>query len=218
MDGLEIRKESVTTEFSSPYIKVYDLQYAEGKHYYDASRRSRESLMAIKSDEEFKTSVPDAVSCAIIVEVPGEEPRLYLTKEYRYPLGRYLLSVPSGLIDDTDKKQKHPSFSAAAREVFEETGMSIQEETDMMTQVNPLLFCSPGMTDESTAFIKVVLRRNGLPNLKIQDGVGGELFGASTFVTKAEALEILRRGSDENGIYFSAVTWIALVVFVSDIW
>ena len=44
---LKIRKEDVETLFESPYVRVYDLQYAPGKHYFNASRRKKEELPAI---------------------------------------------------------------------------------------------------------------------------------------------------------------------------
>ena len=34
----EIKRENVKTLFESPYLRVADLQYAPGKHYYDATR------------------------------------------------------------------------------------------------------------------------------------------------------------------------------------
>ena len=43
-----IKKENVVSLFESRFIKVFDLQYDEGKHYYDATRRPLEKIMAIK--------------------------------------------------------------------------------------------------------------------------------------------------------------------------
>lgn len=40
--------------FESKFIKVFDLQYQEGRHYYNATRRDEEDLVAAKSTEEFK--------------------------------------------------------------------------------------------------------------------------------------------------------------------
>lgn len=40
--------------FESKFIKVFDLQYREGRHYYNATRRDEEDLVAAKSTEEFK--------------------------------------------------------------------------------------------------------------------------------------------------------------------
>ena len=67
-----IRKENVKTLFETKFIHVFDLQYEEGKHYYDASRRPLDKLMAIKSDEEAKTALPDAVTCFVILKVKDD--------------------------------------------------------------------------------------------------------------------------------------------------
>lgn len=94
--------------FESKFIKVFDLQYREGRHYYNATRRDEEDLVAAKSTEEFKKMLPDAVSCVVIWnpsgddEKSGHEPCLLMNREFRYPTGQYLLSVPAGLIDPED--------------------------------------------------------------------------------------------------------------------
>lgn len=55
--------------------------------------------MAVKSDEEALAMLPDAVSCFVIIRLPGGDDRLLLSWEYRYPAGRFLLGVPAGLLD-----------------------------------------------------------------------------------------------------------------------
>ena len=57
-----IQKEKITTILDEKYVKVYDLEYENGKHYLNASRRTLDELVAVKSDEEVKTMLPDAVS------------------------------------------------------------------------------------------------------------------------------------------------------------
>ena len=74
-----IKKEQVKTLFDGKFIRLYDLQYAEGKHYLNASRRPLDDLVAIKSDEEFKKILPDAVTCVVILHIKDEEPKLLLT-------------------------------------------------------------------------------------------------------------------------------------------
>ena len=49
-----IKKEQVETVYDSRFIKVFDLQYEPGKHYFDATRRAKDNLAAVKSDEEFR--------------------------------------------------------------------------------------------------------------------------------------------------------------------
>ncbi len=121
-ENQQIRKEDIKAVFDSPYVKVADIQYAPGKHYYDATRRNMEELIAVKSDEEFRTMLPDAVSCIVILDTPGEEPKLLLSYEYRYPVGRYLLSVPAGLLDKEDEDGQDPVYSAAVRKLRRRPG------------------------------------------------------------------------------------------------
>lgn len=212
-----LNKENVKALFDSPYIHVTDLQYAPGSHYYNASRRVTEDLAALKSDSEFREMLPDAVSCIVILQMPGEEPRLLLSYEFRYPVGQYLLSVPAGLIDKEDRGEAEPILSAAVREIKEETGLDITG-TDLLAVVNPLLFSTPGMTDESNALVCAVLHPADLSLLSQEGAVGSERFDGFSLLTKEAALEILRKGRDKFGNFYSMYTWAALAYFVSDVW
>lgn len=212
-----ITKDKVKTVYESRFIKVFDLQYEEGKHYFDATRRSLDNLTAIKTDEELKNLIPDAVSCILILKLKDKEPVLCLNREYRFPTGQFLLSVPAGLIDKEDAEAEVPVFSAAEREIFEETGIKLQP-SDRMTIINPLLFSTPGMTDESNAVVQIVLNRNSMPCMSQEGAVGGECFDGFSLVTKEDAIKILKSGTDEKGIYYSTYTWIALMTFVSGLW
>ena len=58
----KITKQNIKTLLETKFIKVFDLQYAEGRHYYNATRRSADDLVAVKSTEEFQNMLPDAVS------------------------------------------------------------------------------------------------------------------------------------------------------------
>lgn len=212
-----ITKEKVKTIYENRFLKAYDLQYEEGKHYYVASRRALNELTAIKNDDEIKNMVPDAVSCAVILNIKGREPVLCLSREYRFPAGHFLLSVPAGLIDKEDVENENPAFVAAKRELEEEIGIKL-ENSDELTFVSPLLFSTPGMTDESNAVVQVVINRDSMPVLSQEGAVGGECFDGFVMLTKDEAIKVLRKGADADGIYFSTYTWIALMVFVSGMW
>ena len=274
-----IRKENIENLMESRFIKVFDLQYAPGKHYYDASRRPLDNLVAHKSDEEFKSMLPDAVSCFVILKIANDAPKLLTSYEYRYPAGQFLLSPPAGLIDPEDaqlvtaagqlllsppaglidpedaqpasvpaqetsagsdsdnadaessqsasdanctsKSTQRPQdaaiLSAAAREIHEETGLVVKE-TDRIFVVNPLLFSSPGMTDESNALACAVISVEDTSALSQTGAVGSELFAGFKLLSKEEACEILKRGCDEHGNYFSVYTWCALMYFVSGMW
>ena len=218
MQGPIITKNQVQEILDKKFIRVFDLQYAEGAHYFDATRRAKEDIVAIKSEEEIKTMLPDAVSCVVIVLLPGKEPQLLLSYEYRYPTGRFLLSVPAGLIDPEDKDEAEPIVTTAIREIHEETGIVVDTRRDTVEAINPFLFSTPGMTDESNALVKVVLHLDNLDQLDQTGAVGQEFFDGFCFVNKEKALELLKNGVDDKGHFYSVYTWAALMYFVSDMW
>jgi len=215
-----IMRENVTPLFESKFIKVYDLEYAPGKHYFDATRRSVDDLVAVKNDDEFKKMLPDAVTCYVILKIKGEEPKLLLDYEYRYPAGQFLLSPPAGLIDKEDRVNRTNDEAlklAAVREIKEETNIDVKN-TDKVYVVSPCSLSTPGFTDESNALVAAVVELDDTSCLNTAGAVGSELFNGFKLVTKAEAKEILRSGRDEHGNYFSIFTWGALMYFVSDMW
>lgn len=212
-----ITKQNITPLFESKYIKVFDLQYREDSHYYNATRRPIEKLVATKSDDEFRSMLPDAVTCVVILKIKGDEPRLLLSKEFRYPTGQFLLSPPAGLLDAEDEALEDPILSAAAREIKEETGIVLNKK-DTLSIINPLLFSSPGMTDESNALVCAVINLDDTSVLSQEGAVGGECFDGFNLLTKKEAGEILKNGKDADGIFYSVYTWAALMYFVSDLW
>ena len=72
------------------------------------------------------------------------------------------------------------------RELHEETGLKVTEE-DEVSIINPCLFSTPGMTDESNALVKIVLNRDSLNGMSQDGAVGGELFDGFDLLTKAQA-------------------------------
>ena len=212
-----IKKENIKSLFESKFIKVFDLQYEEGKHYYDASRRPLDQLVAIKSEEEFRAILPDAVTCVVILNIKDEEPKLLLSREYRYPTGQFLLSPPAGLLDPEDSNTENPILTAAKREIKEETGLTITEK-DSLFIINPVLFSSPGLTDESNALACAVIQLNNISGLSQDGAVGSECFDGFELLSKQEATEILKNGTDRHGIFYSVYTYCCLMYFVSDLW
>ena len=212
-----IKKENVKPLFESKFIKVFDLQYEEGKHYYDATRRPLDRIAAVKSEEEFRAMLPDAVTCVVILNIKDEEPKLLLSKEYRYPAGQFLLSPPAGLLDPEDAGTENPILTAAKRELKEETGLTITEK-DSLFVINPLLFSSPGMTDESNALACAVVRLEDKSGLSQDGAVGSECFDGFELLSKEEAMEILKNGKDKDDIFYSVYTYCCLMYFVSDLW
>ena len=213
MDKPDMIKENVDTLCETKFLKLYDYRYLEGKHYYCSSRRKTEDLVAIKSDETFKTMLPDAVTIAVVLHLPNEKPKLLLSYEYRYPVGRFLLSPIAGLLDPEDSECDDPLRSGAVREIFEETGIKVSEN-DKITILNPCAFSTPGMTDESNAFLSADITLPDTSMLNQTGAVGAELFNGFELVSVDEAKEIYKFGKDKYGNTFSLATWAVLGWFV----
>ncbi|MBP5225663.1 MAG: NUDIX hydrolase [Lachnospiraceae bacterium] len=210
-------KFRIDSLFETKFIKLFDIRYAEGKHYFSATRRNKEALVANMDDDAFKAMLPDAVSCCVILRREGEEDRLLLTEEYRYPVGQFLLSVPAGLIDPEDRAlpRTEAVFATAKREVEEETGLSFREG-DGISLISPCLFSSPGMTDESNAMVKLILHEPDLSALSSEGAVGSEQFSGYRLLTRDEARQILEAGADSDGRSFSVYTWIGIRAFLDE--
>lgn len=209
---MEIFKDRVQTLYETKFLKLYDLNYRDGKHYFDVSRNGEKELMFTKDEAQFKATKADAVSIAAIVNVKGDESKLILSYEYRYPCGQFLLSPPAGLIDKEDKDKSDALEITAIRELKEEMGIDFLEN-DRVEIINPLLLSSPGMTDESNALVLVEVNRDEFPELSQDGAVGTELFAGFEILTKEDAKKLLAKGSDKNGIYYSVYTWAILSYF-----
>jgi len=81
-------------------------------------------------------------SCGILIVLHCEGKRFtLLTKQPRVPVGRDILEIAAGTVDDGEVK------GTAVREIEEETGMKIQEQ-DLVKLSHETLYTSPGGTDE----------------------------------------------------------------------
>lgn len=208
-----MKKEQIEKVYDSKFIKMYDLQYEEGRHYMVASRHDVDELPALAEKSDYATMLPDAVSCIVVIDVEGEEPKLLLSKEFRYPAGQYLLSVPAGLIDAEDKKYMDALERTAIRELEEETGITF-EPWDEIRVVNPFVFSTPGMTDEANALVYMRIKRDTMPSLSQDGAVGSEKFNGFELLTKEDAENLLCSGRDKEGIYYPIWTWAAMMFFM----
>ena len=210
----EINKQQIETLYETRFLKCYDLQYAEGKHYFEASRRNKEDLVARKTDREFREMLPDAVTIAVVLHLPGNETRLLMSYEYRYPVGQFLLSPVAGLLDPEDRQGEQPLVKAAIREIKEETGLTVKE-SDRIRVLNPCAFSTPGMTDESNAFLCAEITLDSLDDLNQNGAEGTELFDGFELLDREHAQRIFRSGRDDHGNFYSLAAWTVLSIFLS---
>ena len=212
-----IRADQTRTLADARFIKLYDLAYEDGRHYFEASRREAHDLLALRSQDEIDQALPDAVSCCLVVEAPGEPPRIVMTYEYRYPTGQYVLGIPSGLIDERDIAGGNPLVDSMTREIGEECGIRLGAQDDIWV-INSLLFNTPGLTDESTALLCAVAHVESYETLSQAGAEGSEQFAGFELLTQDEARAVLAQGRDPHGHFYPMVSWAALAYFASGFW
>ena len=209
-----IDRNKIETLFENRFLKMYDLRYAEGKHYFEASRRGAEDLVVRKEGDAFRGMLPDAVTIAVVLHLPGNQTRLLMSYEYRYPVGQFLLSPMAGLLGPEDRNSPDPLVTAAVREIREETGLQVKD-TDKVYILNPCAFSTPGMTDESNAFLCAEITLDSLDGLSQDGAEGSELFDGFELLDRTRVQEIFRTGRDEHGNFYSLAAWAVLSAFLS---
>ena len=207
--------DNIDTLYDAKYLRLYDLKYDDNKHYFDVSRRPKKNLVAAKPDSEFQSMLPDAVTIAVTVKTPDKPERLLLNYEFRYPTGHFILSPIAGLIDEKDKTGENPLIEAAKREIFEECGLTVKD-SDVIKVINPCAFSSPGMTDESNAFLYARITTDDESAITQAGAEGTELFGGYELVDRQEAKKLFDTGRDKNGNFYSIATWVVLAYFLME--
>ncbi len=77
---------------------------------------------------------------AVAVVALDDHERVVMVRQYRHPVGEFLLELPAGLLDVSGE----PALAAAQRELYEEASIRAEH-----WQVLLDLHTSPGMTDEA---------------------------------------------------------------------
>lgn len=116
-------------------------------HYENRGKPGR-WIFVSRHDQPYGPLVTDAVVIVPIWRPKNGPARLVMIREYRVPVGNYLLGLPAGLVEKGE-----PVEEAICREMREETGFRVKS----IQQVTQPLFSSSGLTDESAAlaFIEV---------------------------------------------------------------
>lgn len=147
---------NIEQETDHPYLNFFTLHYRvkmdDGKieemNYYMASRHEKKDLVARLKN----VSRPDGVLIALYAK-DGDEVKFLLTKQFRQPLGRRIVSIPAGLMDPGDQDV----FITAKREAREEAGVCITD-MELLCPASPT---SSGLSDETVAIVLARIDKKG---------------------------------------------------------
>ncbi len=137
--------KDIKTLVKTKFVSLYDVEYKnknnDDKHWTVASRKSEEELREVYLNDK-----EDNIDAVVICALHKSENKLVLIKQFRVPINNYIYELPAGLVDNNEDMEE-----AVKRELKEETGLdiiSINKENSKSK-----LYLSPGMTDESVAFV-----------------------------------------------------------------
>lgn len=140
MKILHIKKQT-----DNKFLNLYELDKTNkmGKigKYYLASRAESIENLKLKTKE----NTPDGV---VIYALTGKnKDKIVLIRQYRYPINGYIYEFPAGLVEEGEDYA-----AAAARELFEETGLKFTKVNAPKGYERPF-FTSVGMSDESCSTV-----------------------------------------------------------------
>ncbi|MCC0764297.1 NUDIX hydrolase [Clostridioides sp. ES-S-0006-03] len=136
----------------SKFMGLFEIEYKnkldEDKIWMVASRKSSEQLKSIYLENK-----EDSADAVAIVGLHKSSKKLILIKQFRVPINGYIYELPAGLID------KGESIDISVeRELREETGLALLEI--QKNKSNEKVYLSPGMSDESIAFVYCICDGN----------------------------------------------------------
>lgn len=137
--------KNVKTLVETKFVGLYDVKYNnknnDERHWMVASRKGEKELSEIYLENK-----EDKIDAVVICALHKDENKLVLIKQFRVPINNFIYELPAGLVDNNEDIK-----TAAARELKEETGLNLIEINKVNSKDK--VYLSPGMTDESVAFI-----------------------------------------------------------------
>ncbi len=177
------RIKEISTLVETKFISLYNIKYLNKKNkeksWTVASRKKKEVLEGI-----YLEGKKDKVDAVIICAYHKDNKKLVIIKEFRVPINKYIYELPAGLIDSDDENFE----KAVIRELKEETGLDVVEiKKDLSSNQ---VYLSPGMTDESAAFVYCICEGEISKNY-LEDDEDIE----AILVSQEEAKEIIKNNN-----------------------
>lgn len=136
--GKYVNLYHLTTEINGEKFGPYEM----------ASRRNNQpdNLLVVKGNE---------LSDAVVVIATTKEGKLVVTKEYRYPIGKWIYGFPAGC-----REKNQTVFQCAQNELQQECGLIVMP--DDVIRMRHKTLPSAGLTDETITL--VWCQASGIPN------------------------------------------------------
>ena len=165
---MEWKLVKIDKETDHRFLNFYVLHYEVGEacrpySYFLASRRDEESLLV--SCKDFHR--PDGVIMLLRYIDEGGKSKIVLTRQFRPAIGRYVYSLPAGLMDPGDLSIEE----TARREAKEEVGAELGE-VKLLVPPSPT---SEGLSDELDCIVMGDVKRFSSSNLEDFEDISKKL-------------------------------------------
>lgn len=171
--------KDVKTLVKTKFVGLYDVEYKnkqnKDRNWIVASRKNEDELK-----EVYLEGKEDKIDAVVIAAFHESEKKLVLIKQFRVPINNYIYELPAGLVDNNESME-----STVTRELKEETGLNLLKINYVKSRQK--VYLSPGMTDESVAFVYCTCEGE-LSNEFLEDDEEIE----SMLISKEQAKEILK--------------------------
>jgi ADP-ribose pyrophosphatase len=127
------------------------------------------------------------------VDESGDEPRVLLERQYRYPVQEYLWELPAGRIDPGES-----ALAGAKRELIEETGYRAKRWKKALT-----FYASPGFLDETMTIYLARELTLGQAQPEEDESIECHL------VPLSEAIEMVLAGQIHDGKAIAGILWLS---------
>ena len=169
--------KSIEKIFGSRFITRYNVKYktSDGsiKDYEMISRRND-----LKTYEDLKNNKAEAV---VLIMHDTTSQKILINKEFRMAVGDYAYNFPAGLIDPGEDYK-----TAAARELWEETGLSLKSIEDVW----PMSYSAVGIMNERSIVVIGTADGEFAPSTSAEEEI------EAMWITKEEMQKLLK--TDEH--------------------
>ena len=124
--------KKIIPAYDGKFLHFYNFKLESGRNYEVVSRQKIEDINKVGAD---------AVD---IIALSTDLKKVLVIKEWRVPVNDYIYAFPAGLCEPNEN-----IITTAKRELFEETGLKIQNVLDIL----PPAYQSAGMSNEAVATV-----------------------------------------------------------------